>query len=264
MTIPEENYFEERLAQSGVARVRATQAAKFGQFEMALKNDRDLILPGSGSSVRPIRPGYGCDFAYQIFIRELQPSGKKWRPWQTGDPLPASTDFTSELSIKTRGNGVESIVAAQFSVYDSDIGDLQKAYTAGGARPHGATQTDPVSNSISLSEQSAPPGNVSEALLGVDVTFTVVPIGTVMPNHPVFYNSYPVPQGNSDGTWSRPLLIIQVVNNSASYNVESIFFNGDNDNFTYGLQFTNQETLGGSVAPGDSRLQNFTLTQPPL
>ena len=174
------------------------------------------------------------------------------------DPLPASTDFTSERSSKTRVNGVDSMVAGQFSPFLATTAP----FTGNGARPHGATQTDPVSNTISLRAHSAPPGNVSETeLSSVDATFTVVPVGSVMPNHPVFYNAG---WGNSDGTFGVPLLIVQVVNNTSAYNLEAIYFNGDNDSFTYGKAFTAQETFNFALAGGDERLSTWSLRQPSL
>ncbi len=169
--------------------LRDSVAGTFGKFDYAVK-----------AGTYPIKPGHFADFLLEIRVDDGSPDG---RSWVVGDSLPLATDYTSQFSLSTRGKSTPSIVAGEFSAVDGSV-----------EKPHGATQADPTSNVISLSEQSGPPGNEPAASLDVDITFTVVAAGDSF-----FFL-------NRESIADQPMLWIEVVNNSTTHKLDSFFFNG--------------------------------------
>ena len=227
--MPAENSFRRVLQEH----LRATKAGRFGQFEYSWLNEP--IVPAFGSIASPIRPGRGSDYFMRIFIDDGSPTG---RVWVDGDPLPDSTDYTSELSIAANPGVTPVRSAGRFSEF---VDDQSQDFSSAGPFPFGATVTDPVSNVITLSELSSPPGNVDASVLGsVSLTFTVVPRFTQFPDPNVWRSSF------GAGQTSFPTLIIEVFNNSATQNLEGFYFNGP-AGFTYPSRFTPRETSAQNV-----------------
>ena len=169
--------------------LRDSVAGTFGKFDYALK-----------AGTYPIKPGHFADFLLEIRVDDGSPEG---RSWVAGDSLPNATDYTTQFSLATRGKSTPSIVAGEFSAVDGSV-----------EKPFGATQANPASNVISMSEQSGPPGNEPAASLDVDITFTVVAVGDSF-----FFL-------NRESIADTPLLHIEAVNNSTTHNLDSFFFNG--------------------------------------
>lgn len=199
--------------------LRDSVAGTFGKFDYAVK-----------AGTYPIKPGHFADFVFAIGVDDGSPGG---RAWVAGDPLPLATDYTSQFSLSTRGKSTPSIVAGEFSAVDGSV-----------EKPHGATQADPTSNVISLSEQSGPPGNEPAASLDVDFTFDVVAVGESF-----FFL-------NRESIADTPMLHITVVNNSTTHRLDSFFFNGG-VGFSAGAKIVichvpagnpgNQRTIGISI-----------------
>ena len=225
--MPAENSFRRLLQEH----LRATKAGRFGQFEYSWLNEPNIGQTFEGDFAPPIRPNRGGDFFLQIRIDDGTPLG---RPWVTGDPLPASADYTSELSVAANPGVTPARSAGRFSEF---VNDQSLNFSSARQGPFGATVTDPVSNVITLSEQFSPPlANVDASVLSpVSVTFTVVPVLTAVPN-PAVWTSF----------GARPALIIEVFNTSATQNLEGFYFNGP-PGFIYRKVFTPQETLAQNV-----------------
>jgi len=227
--MPAENSFRRLLQEH----LRATKAGRFGQFEYSWLNEPLIGQTFEGQFAPPIRPNRGGDFFLRISIDDGTPLG---RNWVAGDPLPDSTDYTSELSVAANPGVTPARSAGRFSEF---VNDESRDFSTARMGPFGATVTDPVSNVITLSEQFSPPiANVDASVLSpVSVTFTVVPAIplTTVPN-PAVWTSF----------GARPALIIEVFNNSATQNLEGFYFNGP-PGFIYRKVFGAQETLAQNV-----------------
>lgn len=134
--MPAENDFRRMLREHA----RATRVGKFGQFEFQLGKNRGLP-----SGQVPIAPGDS-----EVFTFEITPAG--------APGTVVAEDFTSEVSSVPPGN-TPSRAAAKFINGPND----DSAF--------GATQTDPASGLLTLSEQSN--GSTPAANLGATLDFSV-------------------------------------------------------------------------------------------